>query len=89
MVPLASVYYPVVALPRALQIASAFIPPSYAFEAMRGIIRTGTFSSHNALIGIALALAYLLCAYWFFMHVFRRAIKTGLIARFSAEEVSY
>jgi ABC-2 type transport system permease protein len=38
--------------------------------------------------GAALAVLYLVLACWFFARVHRYAVRTGLIARYSAESVS-
>ena len=38
--------------------------------------------------GVGLALLYILLACWFFTRVYRYAVRTGLIARYSAESVS-
>ena len=38
--------------------------------------------------GAALAVLYVLLAGWFFLRVYRRAVRTGLIARYSAESLS-
>ena len=42
----------------------------------------------SLVIGVVLALAYLALAAWFFLRVHRHAVRTGLIARYSAETVS-
>jgi ABC-2 type transport system permease protein len=86
--PLAAVYYPLATLPAGMQALARLLPPSYVFEGMRAIVAGRPFQS--ALLGIALlmAIAYILLAYWFFARVFRYAVRTGLIARYSAETVS-
>jgi ABC-2 type transport system permease protein len=38
--------------------------------------------------GAGLAVLYLLAASWFFVRVYRHAVRTGLIARYSAETVN-
>jgi ABC-2 type transport system permease protein len=37
---------------------------------------------------VGLAVLYILLACWFFTRVYRHAVRTGLIARYSAESVS-
>jgi ABC-2 type transport system permease protein len=84
----AGVFYPISVLPPALQIISRLIPASYVFESIRIIIATETLSGAvilNLIIGAGLALFYLLVMYLFFMKVYRRNLKNGNIARFSAE----
>ncbi|MFL5456397.1 MAG: ABC transporter permease, partial [Myxococcales bacterium] len=63
-------------------------PPSYVFEASRAIA-AGTRPSPSALAASAvLALAELAAAGWLFTRVYRHAVRTGLLARYSAESVS-
>ena len=40
------------------------------------------------LLGGGLALLYVLLACWFFARTYRYAVRTGLLARYSAESVS-
>jgi ABC-2 type transport system permease protein len=86
--PFAGVFYPVATLPTWMQGLAHLLPPSYVFEGMRAILGGGELEASSLLIGAALALAYILLAYAFFASVHRRAIRTGLIARYSAETVS-
>jgi ABC-2 type transport system permease protein len=86
--PFAGVFYPVSTLPAWMQWIAHALPPSYVFEGMRAILVGGPFSASSLFAGIALALLYILLAYAFFARVQRRAIRTGLIARYSAETVS-
>lgn len=84
----AGVFYPISVLPFPLQIFSKMIPASYVFESMRIIFTDEGFSSRvglNLLIGAGLALFYLIVMYIFFMRVYRRNLKNGNLARFSAE----
>jgi ABC-2 type transport system permease protein len=86
----AGVYYPISTLPRAMQMISRAVPPSYVFESMRSVIATGGISSDtfgNLLIGGAMAFLYLGIAYFVFVRIYRRNIRTGAIARFSAESL--
>ena len=86
--PFAAVYYPVATLPPSIRWISRLLPPSYVFEGMRGVV--SGHGVNGALLGAASALAivYILLSYWIFARVFRRAVKTGLLARYSAESVS-
>jgi ABC-2 type transport system permease protein len=38
--------------------------------------------------GLSLAAAYVLLACWFFARIYRHTVRTGLIARYSAETLS-
>ena len=86
--PLACVFYPRSALPLWMQYLARLLPPSWVFEAMRKIV-AGRSPSLWALLGSAgLALVYVLLAGWFFTRIYRYAVRSGLIARYSAESVS-
>jgi ABC-2 type transport system permease protein len=86
--PFAGVYYPVAVLPGWMQAIAAVLPPSYVFEGMRAAVAREPPPWAALAIGAALALAYLVLACLFFASVHRTAIRTGLIARYSAESVS-
>jgi ABC-2 type transport system permease protein len=55
---------------------------------MRAVVGGGHFAAVSLLGGAALALLYIALAYLFFASVHRHAVRTGLIARYSAETVS-
>ena len=86
--PFAGVFYPVSTLPEWMQGIAHALPPSYVFEGMRAILAGEPFAASGLAAGAALALLYIGLAYAFFARVHRRAIRTGLIARYSAETVS-
>jgi len=86
--PFAGVFYPVSTLPTWMQYVSTVLPPSYVFEGLRAIVAGESWSPSTLWIGAALAIADVLLACWFFASVFRYAVRTGLIARYSAETVS-
>jgi ABC-2 type transport system permease protein len=86
--PFAGVFYPISVLPHWMQWIAALLPPSYVFEGLRAIVQ-GESIRYAALVwGIILALGYILLAYWFFTRVYRHAVRSGLIARYSAESLS-
>jgi ABC-2 type transport system permease protein len=86
--PFAAVYYPLATLPPWMQAISRLLPPSYVFEGMRAVVAGQRV--HGSLLGMAFALsiACVLAASWIFARVFRYAVRSGLIARYSAESVS-
>ena len=86
--PLACVFYPLSALPRWLQYPARLLPPSYVFEAMRKLVAGHAVSTAELGPGIAFALFYVLLAGWFFTRIFKYVVRSGLIARYSAESVS-
>jgi ABC-2 type transport system permease protein len=86
--PFAGVFYPVSNLPAGMQYVSYLLPPAYVFEGLRTILAGGTVPSVMLLRGGFLALVDVLLACWIFARVHRHAVRTGLIARYSAESVS-
>ena len=83
--PFAGVYYPLRTLPAWMQTTSLVLPPSYVFEALRAIVRGENASQQGLLLGGGLAVAYILLACWIFVRTYKQAVRTGLIARYSAE----
>ena len=86
--PFAGVFYPVSTLPAWMRAIARILPPSYVFEGMRAIIMGGHASGSSLAIGGMLSLAYLFGACVLFARVYKYAVRTGLIARYSAESVS-
>ncbi len=85
--PFAGVFYPVSTLPGWMQLVSSLLPPSYVFESMREALSGRAVSLAGLSVGGALAAAYILLACWYFARVYRRAVSTGLIVRYSAESI--
>ena len=85
--PFAGVFYPLSALPEWMQAVGRVLPPSWVFEDLRAIVAGGSPSPGGLAVAAALALAYVLLACWVFARTHRRAVRTGLIARQSAESV--
>ncbi len=86
--PFAGVFYPLSTLPWWMRAVSRILPPSYVFEGIFAIVSGGAVSGAALLWGLCLAVIYVLLAGWFFTGMFRRAVRTGLIARYSAETIS-
>jgi ABC-2 type transport system permease protein len=83
--PFAAVFYPVSVLPEWMQWAAHALPPSYVFEGMRSLLGGGGFPEKLLLQGTAVAALELLAAAYVYGRVYRRAVRTGLLARYSAE----
>ena len=64
------------------------LPPAYVFEAMRAMVMGNPPDWSHLALGSVLAIIYVVLAWLLFAGVFRHAIRTGLIARYSAETVS-
>jgi ABC-2 type transport system permease protein len=83
--PFAGVFYPLSTLPAWMRALSRLLPPAYVFENMRNIVQHLPASPAALLVGAGLDVIILALAGWFFLGIFRYAVRTGLIARYSAE----
>jgi len=82
------VFYPLATLPTWMQYLSRILPPSYVFENVRAIISGRPPSVSALILSVVLAVIYVLLACWVFAGVYRHSVRTGLVARYSAETVS-
>jgi ABC-2 type transport system permease protein len=85
--PFAGVFYPLSTLPVWMRGAARALPPSYVFEGMRAVVAGGEASWASLAWGAVLACAYVLLACWLFVRVHKHVVRTGLLARYSAESV--
>ena len=88
LAPFAGVFYPLRVLPSWMQVIAKALPPSYVFEGMRAVVSGRPVPWSQLAIGGGLALLYLALACAGFTAIYRFAIRTGLVARYSAETVS-
>jgi ABC-2 type transport system permease protein len=86
--PFVGVFYPLSALPAWMRAVGYVLPPAYVFENMRAIVVGRSYSFSDMLIGVALAMLYLMLSAWLFTRVYAYAVRSGLLARYSAESVS-
>jgi ABC-2 type transport system permease protein len=86
--PFAGVFYPLATLPHWMRVIGYLLPPSYVFESMRSILATHTMNAASLFWGGALAVLYVVLACWFFKRTYQHTVRSGLIARYSAETVS-
>jgi ABC-2 type transport system permease protein len=86
--PFVGVFYPLAILPAWMQAIGHALAPSYVFEGMRAIVAGQPPPWQLLTIAAGLAAFYLGLAGVVFTGVYRHAIRTGLIARYSAETVS-
>jgi len=84
----AAVFYPLSVLPHWMQWVAHALPPSYVFEGMRALLSGGPFSGMLLLQATLVAALELLLAAYFYGRVYRHAVRTGLLARYSAESVA-
>jgi ABC-2 type transport system permease protein len=86
--PFAGVFYPVAILPGWMRPISWVLPPSHVFEAARAVVAGGPPDWARLALAAALALGDVVLAGLVFARVHRHAVRTGLLARYSAESVS-
>jgi ABC-2 type transport system permease protein len=86
--PFVGVFYPLSTLPGWMQAIARLLAPSYVFEGMRSIIAGKGVPVGQLAFGAALAVVYVVLACLIFARIYRYAIRSGLIARYSAESVS-
>ncbi len=85
--PFAGVFYPLSTLPAWMRGFSYLLPPSYVFEGIRTILAGGTAPIQPLAGAVVLAALDVLLACGVFTWTYRYAVRTGLIARYSAESV--
>lgn len=86
--PFGGVYYPISTLPAWMQPIAHVLPVPYVFEALRAIAAGQPFQPLSLALGFGIALLYVVAACWLFARVYRHAVRTGLIARYSAESIT-
>ena len=86
--PFAAVFYPLATLPGWMQWIAHALPPAYVFEGLRSLLAGRPFPLASLLVGGGLAAVQLLLAGYFYVRVYRHAVRTGLLARYSAESSS-
>lgn len=86
--PFAAVFYPLSVLPKWMQYLGHALPPSYVFEGMRAVIERRPAPATQLGWAGGLCVLDIALAGWLFSRVYRHALRTGLIARYSAESVS-
>jgi len=86
--PFVGVFYPLSTLPPWMQHLARLLPPSYVFEGLRRIIAGEAAPAGLLVTGAALAVAYVVLACWVFRRVYHHAARSGLLVRYSAENVS-
>ncbi len=86
--PFAGVFYPLSTLPAWMRAVSRLLPPSYVFEAVRAIVAGAPVPAGGLALGAGLAALDIVLASWVFGRVYSHAVRTGLLARYSAETVT-
>jgi ABC-2 type transport system permease protein len=86
--PFAAVFYPLAVLPQWMQWVARALPPAYVFEGMRALLAGRPFPAVLLLQASVVGALELLLAAYFYGRVYRHAVRTGLLARYSAESVA-
>lgn len=86
--PFAGSLYPISTLPGWMQGIAQALPVSYIFEALRAIVHGKPVAEGALLISFGLTAFYLGLACYIFTRIYKRAVRTGLIARYSAESTT-
>jgi ABC-2 type transport system permease protein len=86
--PFVGVFYPLSTLPTWMQAVGHALPPAYVFEAMRAVVAGHAYPNAALWMAVALAVLYVLLASWVFTRIYRYAVRSGLLARYSAESAS-
>jgi ABC-2 type transport system permease protein len=86
--PFVGVFYPLATLPAWMRDVGHALPPSYVFENMRSVVSGHGYSVAGLTIGALLALLYVFLGAYLFTRVHRYAVRSGLLARYSAESMS-
>lgn len=79
--PFSAVFYPLSALPTALQYVARIFPSTYIFEGMRAVIATGTVPLSDLIISFGLDGIYLVAVIWFFYKMFNKVKEKGLLLK--------
>ena len=85
--PFAGVFYPLSTLPRWMRVIGRTMPASWVFEGLRAALAGGGAPWHDLTLGAAIALVDVALACVVFAAVHRGAVRSGLLARYSAETV--
>lgn len=81
LLPVSCVYYPLSTLPTWLQPLSLMLPPTYVFEGLRSLIKTGTWDGGDMLRALGLNLVYLGLGYWAFRWFLDEARRAGSLVQ--------
>ena len=86
--PFVGVFYPLSTLPAWMRAVGHLLPPSYVFETMRSVVTGGRHRAAPCCSQHRAALPCTSCSpAWLFAAVHRYTVRSGLLARYSAESV--
>jgi len=79
--PFSAVFYPIDVLPPWLQVVARALPPSYIFENMRAVLRTGSADPFMLLTALGLNIVYLTAGAVFFGWMLQQTRRQGHLSR--------
>ncbi|MCX7661326.1 MAG: ABC transporter permease, partial [Candidatus Omnitrophica bacterium] len=88
LAPFVGIFYPVEILPSWMQGISRVLPASYVFESLRQVVLRQTLNYTHLGISFILVCGYLAFFSWLFYLIYIDTLKSGRIARYSAENIS-
>jgi len=83
--PVVAVFYPVENMPAWSQPIAWCFPPTYIFEGMRSVMKSGTMNWNYLWLSAGLNLVYLGLAGWLFVWVLNLTRKRGLLTKFATQ----
>jgi len=86
--PFVGVFYPQRVLPTWMQAVAKVLPPTYVFENMRAMMSGAPWSMTDLVVGLCLSAGYVVLGMLVFSAVHRSVLRSGLLARYSAEGAS-
>ena len=88
MAPFVGVFYPLSILPGWMRLIGHLLPPSYVFAHLRALIGGAKVPIAATLPALGFAALWLILAGLLFGRVYRSVMRSGLIARYSAEHIT-
>jgi ABC-2 type transport system permease protein len=83
--PVVAVFYPVQDMPSWSQPIAWCFPPTYIFEGMRAVMKTGSMDWSYLWLSAGLNVLYLALAGWLFLWILNLTRKRGLLTKFATQ----
>jgi ABC-2 type transport system permease protein len=83
--PVVAVFYPVDKMPSWSQPIAWCFPPTYIFEGMRELMKTGGMNWNHFWMALALNILYMVLAGWLFVWILNLTRKRGLLTKFATQ----
>jgi ABC-2 type transport system permease protein len=83
--PVVAVFYPVDKMPAWSQPIAWCFPPTYIFEGMRDVMKTGTMNWNFLWSAVGLNIVFMALAGWLFLWILNLTRKRGLLTKFATQ----